>query len=216
MFLSGPCRHLPLPSALDSWVKEVENSMVGIPNTSIRKIALGHFLLRGRIITITPFASVRRETWNVCTEALGKGEKGVEEGKEQMSSWFPFSNLASVSQREYSGNLVLLLTSTRKKSLPNLICQAAKVLAANCSSKMWLLLKIPITLSPDSDLFCRLKESAINMGSLIRILTSLVLNSYNIFISFLKNSFQPALSLASGFCGVRSDRIWESLRFLIR
>lgn len=148
MFLSVPCRHLPLPSALDSWVKEVENSMVEIPKTSIRKIALGHFLLCGRIIAITPFASVRRETWNVCTEALGKGEKGVEEGKEQMSSWFPFSNLASVSQREYSGNLMLLLTSTREKSLPNLICQAAKVLAANCSSKMWLLLNIAITLSP--------------------------------------------------------------------
>lgn len=81
---------------------------------------------------------------------------------------------------------------------------------------MQLLLNTAITLSPDSDPFCRLKESAINMGSLIRILIGLVFNSYNIFISLKKNSFQPALSLGSGFCGVKSDRIWEGFYFLIR
>lgn len=198
-------------------MREVENSMVGIPQTSIRKIALGHFLLHiGRIISIT-----RLQVWQGKSEMSvlrlwGRVRRVLRKGRNKWAHGFLFPIWLSFPRGNTRGTCCYFSQALEKKSLPNLICQAAKVLAVNCSSKMWLLLNIAITLSPDSDLFCRLKESAINMGSLIRILTSLVLNSYNIFISFLKNSFQPALSLASGFCGVKSDRIWESLYFLIR
>lgn len=79
--------------------------------------------------------------------------------------------------------LLLLLTSVERKITSSLICQATEVFAANQCSYGQLLRNTAITLSPDSDLFCRLKESAINVGSLIRILMGLVFNSYNIFIS---------------------------------
>lgn len=64
--------------------------------------------------------------------------------------------------------------------------------------------------SPDGDLFRRLKESAINMGCLMRILMGLVLNSYNIFISLKKK--KKLISTCIKACGVDSAG-WEGTGF---
>lgn len=119
--LSGHCRHLILSPALDPWLKEVEISVMGIPeNSSVRQIALSHFLSRGRIISVIL-------SWN-CGERkkeslLRLRGRVLEKEKNERNACFPFSTLAHPPQRQPSAPAVISHRRERGKSLPHLICQ---------------------------------------------------------------------------------------------